>query len=164
MLTLLRPWLLPTFYLILFINIVICVLALRDSLGFLSLLSLCEECMSNILVPLPSSTSDMKIGSKTLTSQQETWSRGVKALPPQKTFPVGQCPKWSSECRSPLSSQRSLRPHTLEGHGDLFHGRSGGCSLTLHWEQRMRKRRVIFYPREDEVSGVEDRELGIPRP
>lgn len=35
-----EAWLLPTFYLILFINIVICVLALRDSLGFLSLLSL----------------------------------------------------------------------------------------------------------------------------
>lgn len=51
----LRPWLLPTFYLILFINIAMYVSALRDFLGFLSLLSLCEECMSNILVPLPPS-------------------------------------------------------------------------------------------------------------
>lgn len=55
-------------------------------------------------------------------------------------------------------------PDTLEGHGDLFHGKTGRCSLILHWEQRMRKRRVAFYPREDEVPGVEDRGLGIPRP
>lgn len=73
-----RPWLLPTFYLILFINIVTCVSALRDSLGFLPLLILCEECTSNILVPLPPSAYDMKTGSKTLTSHTENMVSGSK--------------------------------------------------------------------------------------
>lgn len=75
----LRPWLLLTFYLILFINIVTCVSALRGSLGFLPLLFLWEEeCLSNILGPLPPSAYDMKIGSKTLLVTQKTWSQGVK--------------------------------------------------------------------------------------
>lgn len=90
----LRPWLLPTFYLILFINIVTCVSALRDSLGFLPLLFLWEEeCLSNILGPLPPSAYDMKIGSKTLLVTQKTWSQGVKDTPITENLSCWSVPK-----------------------------------------------------------------------
>lgn len=42
-------------------------------------------------------------------------------------------------------------------------GEAGGCSLVLHWKQRIGKEGLSYIPGRNEVPGVEGRELEIPR-